>query len=280
MQRLGRLWLLVLIGSMWVFAPPASAQRQVVCAGGQDRAANVCALGMPEGQGVTVRAALDDFGQARAYQFEVGPDTRTGYIYVGDLWYELTATLLRQPSPPNERGETSPVAEVRVRESRVLQFVRPVVIVERLEPGTYTLVVRAANPDSFTPARGFTVRVALGPPACASQQDPASLYHLSLSYEPDAPTASSLVSFTTFVMPPYSDLFDFEWQIDGQPVADRPREVLQVGVSELAAAPGDEHTVRVTARGVRPYPDPDPAGRHIPPTLSVECKFRAPHTSG
>ena len=135
--------------------------------------------------------------------------------------------------------------------------------------------MRAANPDTFTPQRGFTVRVALGPPACAFQQDSTALYQLSLSYEPQAPTEFSLLSLTAFVTPPYSDLFDFDWQVDGQPVAGRQRETLQLAVGDLAAAPNDEHSVRVTARGVRTYPDPDPVGRHVPPTLSVECKFRA-----
>jgi hypothetical protein len=275
MQWHSRLWLLVLAVILSSVGTPALAQQQVACGGGPNRAVDACALGMPDAHGVTLRAALDDFGQTRSYQFEVGPDVRTGYIYVGDLWYELSATLVRQAPAPNAPADSRPVAEVRVGERRTIQFVRPALIVERLEPGTYTLTVRAANPDTFTPQRGFTVRVALGPPACALQQDPAALYQLSLSYEPQTPTAFSLLSLTAFVTPPYSDLFDFDWQVDGQPVAGRQRETLQLAVGDLAAAPNDEHSVRVTARGVRTYPDPDPVGRHVPPTLSVECKFRA-----
>ena len=42
---------------------------------------------------------------------------------------------------------------------------------------------------------------------------------------------------------------------------------------DLAATPSGQHRVRVMARGVREYPDPDPAFRQLPPTLAVECSF-------
>src|SRR5829696_585368 len=122
MQWHGRLWLLVLAAILSSVGTPTLAQQQALCAGGANRAVDACALGMPDAHGVTLRAALDDFGQTRSYQFDVGPGARTGYIYVGDLWYELSATLLRQVPAPNAAADARPVADVRVAERRTIQF--------------------------------------------------------------------------------------------------------------------------------------------------------------
>jgi hypothetical protein len=95
-----------------------------------------------------------------------------------------------------------------------------------------------------------------------------------MSFEPQAVTAFSLLSFNAFLSPPYTDLYDLDWEIDGVPMPDAAGLTLQLPVSELPAAVGGQHRPRVTARGVRPYPDLDPAFRQIPPTLAVECTFQ------
>ena len=80
MQWHGRLWPLVLAVIVASAGTPALAQQQALCAGGPSRAVDACALGAPDAHGVTLRAALNEFGQTRSYQFEVGPAARTGYI--------------------------------------------------------------------------------------------------------------------------------------------------------------------------------------------------------
>jgi hypothetical protein len=99
-----------------------------------------------------------------------------------------------------------------------------------------------------------------------------ALYQLALTIEPEAPGPFSLITFNAIVSPPYSDLFDFEWKIDGQTVPGAQTVTVQTAASNLPKLPGGEHTVRVIGRGAREYPDPDQP--HIPPTLSVECAFK------
>ena len=59
-------------------------------------------------------------------------------------------------------GEWLFVAESRLYQQRVIQFVRPEIIVERLEPDTYTVFVHPADERSYDSNRPFTLRVALG----------------------------------------------------------------------------------------------------------------------
>jgi hypothetical protein len=52
----------------------------------------------------------------------------------------------------------------------------------------------------------------------------------------------------------------------------------QIPVEGLPQAPGGQHTVQVIAKGARYYPDPSLT--HLPPTLSVTCKFAVAGASG
>jgi hypothetical protein len=277
MKRLQLLVLLaVLSGALSLTVGSVRAQGLVVCQAAHESFESACFIGTPDAQGVTLRDRLDAPGQVRAYRFRVEPEPRAGYIYVGDLWFDVEVALWRDPPSAMELERALLVGESRTSERRALQFVRPQILVQQLEPGTYTLFVRAPDRDSVEPRRDFTVRVALGPPVCGMQQDPAERYHLGLSYPPTDLTPFSLLSFNAFLSPPYSNLFDFDWQIDGQPIPGEHRATVQVAVADLSNVPGNEHQVRVTARGVREYPDPDPRYRHVPPTLAVECTFRTP----
>jgi hypothetical protein len=253
----------------------APGRAQVACEGEYDTFDTACVLGAPDAFGVTLRDALVRADQVRAYQFQVGPDVRTVHLYLGDLWYDMELALYRDPPDEAEIGRW-PIARSAETGSRVIQFERPRIIVEDLQPATYTLFVAAGSGRAFDPRRQYTLRLALGPPACGTTVDTATIYQVALTVEPQSPTPSSLMSFNAFVSPPYSDLFNFEWQLDGQPMADAVHETLQVAASDLPAATGSEHRVRVTARGARPYPDPDPRYRQVPPTLSVECGFAGP----
>ncbi|HZR99467.1 MAG TPA: hypothetical protein VFE37_12215 [Chloroflexota bacterium] len=276
MRQRGRLLLALLAAALLAVPSNAPLARgQSPCTGEYDSFTTACWIGTPDAQGITLHDALVHAAQVRAYQFQV-VEPSAAHIYLGDLWYDLDVALWRDPPSEAELGRWLFVAEARTYQQRQIQFVRPEIIVERLAPETYTLFVHAGDLRSFDPRRGFTVRVALGPPVCAVQRDPAERYQLALTYQPERPTPFSLLSFNAFISPPYADLFDFEWRIDGQRAGDDARETLQVAVPDLPVVPGGQHTTQVTARGAREYPDPDPAYRHIPPTLSVECSFPAP----
>jgi hypothetical protein len=274
LKRCSALAALALLALPVLSATPGSGQR--LCEGEYDSFSTACFLGTPDAEGITLQDALEHSGQVRAYKFRVGPEPRALHLYLGDLWYDLDVALWRDPPSVAELGRWLFVAEARTFERRVIQFVRPEIIVEQLEPETYTIFVHAGDLRSFDPQRSFTLRVALGPPVCAVQRDADERYQLALTYEPRQPTPFSLMSFNAFISPPYSDLFDFDWQIDAWRPDEELRETLQLAVTELAPTPDGMHRVRVTAHGAREYPDPDPAWRHIPPTLTVECTFRIP----
>ena len=271
----GVLVLLALVAGLAVGrgAPPAAGQ--AVCEGEYDSFGTACFLGAPDAQGVTVQSTITYAGQVRAYKFRAGPGARAVHLYLGDLWYDLDVDLYRDPPDETQLGRWF-IARSAESGARVIQFQRPEIIAQNLAPGTYTLFVHAGDGQSFDPARPFTVRIALGPPVCATQRDPAGLYQLALAIEPHEPPPTSLMSFNAFVSPPYTDLFDFDWQIDGRPADDVIRETLQVAASNLPEGREGQHRVRVTARGVREYPDHDPRFRQLPPTLSVECTFAGP----
>jgi hypothetical protein len=182
-------------------------------------------------------------------------------------------------------------------ERRTIQFVRPDEQIINLVPGDYTLIVGhkyAEDPQfarDFDPSKGFTVRVATQPPVCPGALDPqdeqvpnptnpavmmtrrpdSALYQLALIVDPPAPGPFSLISFNAVVSPPYTDLYDFSWTIDGKPVPDNATPTVMSPASALGA-PGSEHTVAVQARGARVYPDPDQPS--IPPNLAVQCTFK------
>jgi hypothetical protein len=252
-------------------------------------------LGPVGAEGVTLQETLASADAARRYSIQV-PTTSTAYVYVGDQWYDLDFGIF---SVKDGRD----VACWRVRyesisersQRRVIQFVRPDErVLEKLAAGEYLLTIRAAPGGGFDPSRGFTVRVALGPPSCGlnppnDEEDPRypglkrrraddqNLYQLNMWYEPEEKDLGpfTLMSFNAMVSPPYMDLFEFDWEVDGQAVPGVNASTIQQAVSDLRKTPNGEHRVRVTARGVREYPDPDPRYRHTPPTLSVECLFRA-----
>lgn len=272
-----------LIGGMLVLAgvllaPGGPTRAQIVCPEEHDRISNACPLGVPGQNGVVVQEALTAPGQTRTYKFQV-TQPAAAHIYLGDQWYDIDLALVRDPppgsaAPGEEIGRWYFVAEARTAERRVLQFVRPEIIVEQLRPDFYTLVVVAGDGRAFDPQRPYTLRVALTPPVCAAARDPDNRYQLALTIDPAEPTPFSLLSFNAIISPPYSDLFDFDWQLNGQALEPDWRETVQVPAADLPAVRDGVHRVTVTARGVREYPDPEPRYRHVPPTLSVECTFR------
>jgi hypothetical protein len=234
-----------------------------------------CQLGTPNAEGETRSAALSQTDERKAFRFHVGAEPQAAHIYLGDQWYDLDVALYEADLPqPVARWLLLRKAETSG--TRVIQFVRPEKIIQKLKPNTrYTILVLAAY--DVDPSRPFTLRVALGPEVCAKEPhddsaDDALTYLLAITVQPPDPGPFSLVSFNAFVSPPYSDLFDFEWEIDGQPVPGAGGVTIHRAASDFQKTLDGMHRVRVTARGARDYPDPDQP--HRPPTLSVECAFR------
>lgn len=256
-------------------------------------------LGTPSDEGVNFQSNLNQITDVRRWLFRV-PAGRTVYVYVGDQWYDLDLGVF---SGQQEQA----IACWRVRKGeaisersqrRVLQLIRPDDrIIELAEGGEYALIVRAAfandptyAPD-FDPNKPFTVRVATSPPLCSANPpnqevdprypalkrrvaDEQNLYQVGLNFVPLNPGRFDLLTFNVVVSPPFTDLFDFQWEIDGQPVPDSNVVTIQQAVSGLPSTPSGQHTVKVIAKGARVYPDPDQP--HTPldgGSLATECRF-------
>lgn len=240
-------------------------------------------------EGVTLQESLERTDRPRRYRFQV-PTMSTVYVYVGDQWYDLDLGVFSSLGRDVACWRVNREAASERSQRRVLQLIRPDErVLEKLEPGEYLLTVRAAqSPD---PSRPYTVRIALSPPVCGldpanNEEDPKypllkrrvaddqNLYQLAVTYEPEEKELGpfSLMSFSAIVSPPYTDLFDFEWQIDGRPVPGATTPTLMKAASDFPRTADGIHKVTATARGARQYPDPDQP--HIPPTLSVECMFQ------
>jgi hypothetical protein len=261
---------------------PTPAPAQELCAVWPADGSVACELGDPGQQARTVRTAFDAPGQVRAFRFQVTEGGGTGVLYVGDLWHEADVSLWREGgaggSAPWLRGGCDPalgcVAAARPSQRRVIQFIGPKSLVEPLDPGAYVLAVAAPPVADASFARGFTTYVAVHPRACGIRADETGRYALGLAVQPGRPSRFDLLTFSAFVAPPFGDLFEFEWHVDGQRVAGPAREIVQRAATDLSGVPSGEHTVRVTARGARPYPDP--AQPEIPPTIDLTCSFRVP----
>lgn len=280
-------------------SPPANAQDAdfpPTCLQANELTAD---LGMIGQDGATVSASLGQTSDVRRFVFHLG-GVQTVAVYVGDQWYDVDLAVFS-----GDKDQLLGCWRVSKRDSvsersdrRVLQLIRPDDrILELLPAGDYALIVRAAYPNNpelnpgFDPAKPFTVRVASAPPACGltppndevdpqypklkrRRADDQSLYQLGMSYQPLLAGPFDLLTFTAYVSPPYTDLFDFSWEIDGKPVPDSNIYTIQQPVPGLAKTPSGQHTVKVTAKGARVYPDPDqPSVPLNGGSFSVECKF-------
>ncbi|HYU19326.1 MAG TPA: hypothetical protein VEQ11_11595 [Chloroflexota bacterium] len=233
-----------------------------------------CQMGSPSAEGTTVPGDLSRVDDQRAYQFRVGPEPRSAYIYLGDQWYDMEAGLYRE----NLGQEIARWKFLRASQetgSRVLQFVQPDKIVRSMEPNTnYLLVVQTAGEVGFDPSKGFTLRVALGAPICGDKLSPDERYLVTITFQPEKPGPFDLMTFNVNVAPPYSDLFDFDWQIDGRPAGSGL--TIQQPVPGLQKTPLGAHKVTVTAKGARVYPDPDQPSIPLDGgSMAVDCAFVA-----
>jgi hypothetical protein len=254
--------------------------------------------------------------QKAAFNFTVpaGP-TQALTVYVGDQWYDLDLALYKRGSCVASYAWQVRVAAISQRaERRVMQFVRPdEQVLKTVEPGDYRLVVAhkwhtvPGMAGDFTPARGFTVRIARTAEMCALTPDntayhPAmfdpetpqeykdrladvrvrpddALYQLGATIGPANPDQFALMSFNAVISPPYTDLFDFEWFLDGKKVGDASPTTLMAAnaLAKPAGALEHSHELRLVAKGAREYQDPtDPQYNHLPlngGTLELTCTF-------
>ena len=253
-------------------------------------------LGLPTAGGANAQVAPANPSDSLGFHFTVAQPSAAA-LYIGDQWYDLDLYLYAKGRCATGWDQLIRAWSVRA-ERRVLQFMRPDEQIVNLPPGEYLLKAAYKAPedpaaDPFDPSKPFTARVALHPPYCGlSPEDdlvpnpaqPAikvpkrpddALYQLSLSIDPvneKERVTFSLMTFIAVVSPPYGDLFDWEWVLDGQPVPDTNVGTYQIPVEGLPHTPGGQHTIQITARGVREYPDPWLT--HVPPTLKLSCAFK------
>ena len=250
-------------------------------------------LGAPTAEGTTVRVSLAAPTDQAMLTFSVrGASSSYVALYVGDQWYDVDATIYRRgPGPGLIVGQ--PIVVLDRSERRRIQFISPEdVLLPSLPAGEYVLVVEpkaAVSPEraaDFAVGRDFLVRVAVGAPLCAvmpPNDQPAgthpadALYQLGLAAEPSPPGRTSLLTFSAVVSPPFTDLFDFAWSVDGVPVENADGPIYQPPGRDFRATPNGQHTVTLVARGAREYHDPtDPSFSQLPlggGTIAVTCTF-------
>jgi hypothetical protein len=304
-RRLAPLFLAVVLAGATIPAatPPAGAQG-LGCIPDPDQTR--IEMGTPDGQGNSLRIDFPDPSVSVGFHFTTTAPTAS-LLYIGDEWYDLNLFLYARGVCKGAGWEKLIRAWSVRAEYRVIQFMRPNEQIVNLLAGEYVMVAQfdPASPQPFDPVKGFTARVATASPYCGLdpqdelQPNPAApsimvprrpdqaLYQLGMSIDPpneDNRVPFTLMSFGAFLSPPYTDLFDFSWTFDGEPLQLDPSAFLyQVPVEALPKTPGNQHTVKVTAIGARYYPDPSLT--HLPPTLTVSCNFKiagnqAPQANG
>lgn len=298
--RLGGLLLALCVASvagMLTFAGVVHGQQPPLLICGGEGSGEPEPIPTPTADGWTNdQAALQAATDVRRYQFTV-EKPGTAYVYVGDQWYNLDLGVFSTKTKSESCWRVEARGTSQESDRRVLQFVRPDERAIKVEPGDYILTIRAGDGVGFDASKMFTVRVAVGPTACAlfpdnekvegypdmtKKPDNPDKFQLGVSFEPDVAELGpfSLMSFNATVSPPYTDLFDFAWEIDGQPVAGVTEATFLRPFADLPQTPDGTHTIKMTAKGAREYKDPTEARFNFTPfdggSRTVTCTFRAP----
>jgi hypothetical protein len=252
-----------------------------------------CDLGSPD-QAFGIYTALTDSSQTRAIRFRVGPEAQSANIYVGSQTFDADLFVFMV------RPKKEMIGFSNTSERMFLQNYRPDTIIHPLLAANSEYVVLIAHKyaihpelvEDFQEYGWFVIRLELGPPACGivpgnevklltqvfpnSGFQPGSVswvrsqspYQLAFVHDPLRRGATSPILFQALLSPPFYDLFDFSWELNRQALPE------ESGPTMLRALPAGDHLVKITARGVRPYPSPDIP--HQPAKLSVECLLRLP----
>ena len=291
-------FVLLMVLALAAPASRAGAQQGLGCIPDPDQSR--IDMGAPGADGVTQHLDLTDPSVTVGVHFTTS-QPYAAELYVGDQWYDLAMYLYVRGACKSQGGWEKLIRAWSVRaERRVIQFMRPNEQLVNLLPGEYLMVAQydPAGQEPFDPAKGFTTRVATASPVCGLdpaddlQPNPAApgimvprrpdeaLYQLGLALDPPSEAQRvpfTLMSFSVILSPPYTDLFDFSWTLDGQPLDLDPSAFLyQIPVEGLPRTPGGQHTIQVVAKGARYYPDPTLT--HLPPTLTVNCTFKVAPT--
>jgi len=266
---------------------------QAICGGQSIEPPRV--IGQPDANGWTSTEENLQAGDAvRRYRFSV-KEKGTAYVYVGDQWYDLNLGLFSLNDQKDVGCWTVQTrATSDTNEMHRLGFVRPDERAVEVEPGDYVLSARVADTAVADPRRNFTVRVAVGPRVCAlvpanipdpeypgltNKPDNPDLFQIGVTFQPDASELGpfTLMSFNAFMSPPFTDLFDFTWELDGQVVAGETGPTILKPYAELPQTPLGQHTVKLTAKGAREYQDPTEARFNVLPfdggSRTVVCQF-------
>jgi hypothetical protein len=267
---------------------------QAICGGQTIEPPKV--IGQPDANGWASKDENLQAGDAvRRYRFTV-KEKGTAYVYVGDQWYDLNLGLFSLKTGQDVGCWTVQTkATSDTNEMHRLGFVRPDERAVEVEPGDYVLSARVADNAMVDPSRNFTVRVAVGPRVCSlvpanipdpeypgmtNKPDNPDLFQLGVTFQPDASELGpfTLMSFNAFMSPPFNDLFEFTWELDGQVVAGETGATILKPYAELPKTPLGLHTVKMTAKAVREYQDPTEARFNVMPfdggSRSVTCQFR------
>jgi hypothetical protein len=238
---------------------------------------------------------LNDPLEVRRYRFTV-KEKGTAFVYVGDQWYNLNLGVFSLVSGSESCWSVEARGASTQSERRDLQFVRPDERAIDVEPGDYILTARAGDAMGFNASRNFTVRIAVTPGLCAlapanvpteypgmtAKPDNPDKFQVGVSFTPSEAELGpfALMSFNAYVSPPYTDLFDFVWELDGEVVAGETGPTFLKPYADLPKGPLGLHTVKLTAKGAREYTDPtDPQFNFTPfngESRSVTCQFRGP----
>lgn len=292
-------WLAEADGPLVILRPPERSEPISsiggVCASGGRAPAIVptYSLGTPGADGANLVERLDPVTDQIAVTFKV-TQPRAAQIYVGDQWYDMDLALFSMTRDEGMACWQTAGARARSErhQGRAIQLLRPdEQIIEQLEPGDYALLIGLAPGAEYDHRHDFTVRVALTPPLCGPLSPPNvanprypslqmraddAWYQLGITLDPPLEVDRgpfSLLTYSAFLSPPYRDLYEFDWRVDGVAVRDVTEPMIQEPAAHMPR-PDHLHRVQVTARAVRDYPDPDQP--HRPPTLTAECAFRAP----
>lgn len=304
--RIGRVGALAVLVSTLINTGPAPLAEQASAQGQQPDQLTICGatgnsavvdIGKPGPDGWTQEASLDNAGDQRRFKFSV-EKTGTAYVYVGDQWYNLDLGIFSNAKQAEACWQVQGKALSQTADRRVMQFVRPDERAIEVEKGDYILTIRTGDAMGFDPSKKFTVRVAVGPRTCAltpanqivpeypwmtkKPDDNPDLFQLGASIEPGEAdlTQFSLMSFNASVSPPYTDLFDFTWEIDGKVVPNETGPTFLKPYADLAKMPMGLHTLTLKAKGAREYKDPTESRFNFTPfngeTREVKCQFRGP----
>jgi hypothetical protein len=301
LRKLARRLMLVAVVATTV-APEPRAAREAL---GQEVPQQICgaqaseaprSIGQPDANGWTSdQESLASGGEVRRYRFSV-KEKGTAYVYVGDQWYDLNLGLFSMKTGTEVGCWTAQVRGTSTEAERHrLGFVRPDERAIEVESGDYLLTARPADGAFVDPSRNFTVRVAVGPRVCAltpanvpdpefkdltNKPDNPDLFQVGVTFTPDASELGpfTLMSFNAFLSPPFTDLFDFTWELDGQVVPNETGPTILKPYAELPKTPLGLHTVKLTVKGAREYKDPTEPKYNVMPfngeSRTVTCQFR------